>query len=280
MRVAWVHPTWRDLVIERLGADPALRRHFLTRCGVHGIVLAVSVAGGTGGERQLPLLVSDEDWDAVGDRLHAVAPELETGELVILLEALGATLDDLGSSPEAGEARALSALVLTRVARHWDAGHGVLPLPALDAWLRLARRLAAPPGPPSLAVTWAELLPARAPDPDDVPELQRFTDWLILCRVLAPEQLAALGWGPDQMAPIAAFIDRVAADPPRYATELVVQALEAVALLHPELAGRTRRLVTMLLEPEMSETGVGEPPPLGGPAPAEGFDIDRVLADL
>ena len=49
MRVAWVHPTWRDLVIERLAADAELRRRFLARCGPHGIVLALSTSGGAEG---------------------------------------------------------------------------------------------------------------------------------------------------------------------------------------------------------------------------------------
>jgi hypothetical protein len=280
VRVAWVHPTWRDLVIERLGADPVMRRHFLGHCGVHGIVLALSVAGGAGGERHLPLLVCDQDWDAIGDRVHALAPELEAAELVVLLEALAATLEGLQDGADADETRALSALVLARVAGCWDAGHAPLPLPALGAWLRLARRLQPPPDPPSLAVTWAELLPAGTPDPGDIPEVQRFTDWLILCRLLPPEQLAPLGWGPDQMGPIAGFIDRVAADPPRFATDAVVQALQATAQLHQEWSGRARQLTAMLLVPEMSETWAGEPPEIGELPTADGFDIDRVLADI
>ena len=278
--MAWVHPTWRDLVIERLGADPARRRRFLTHCGVHGIVLALSVAGGAGGGRQLPLLVSDADWDAVGDRLHALTPELETRELLELLETLTAMLDELDPATGAGEPPALAGLVLTRTAARWDAAGEPIPLPVLDAWLRLAGRLESPPAPPSLGTTWAELLPARTPDPEDTAEVQRFTDWLILCGLLAPPQLAALGWGPGQMASIADFVDRVGGDPPRFATDAVIQALEATARLHPELGGRARRLITMVLAPEMSETHAGEAQRFDEPAPAEAFDIDRVLADL
>jgi hypothetical protein len=42
MRVAWVHPTWRDLVIERLAADATLRRRHR---GPHEILLALSTGG-------------------------------------------------------------------------------------------------------------------------------------------------------------------------------------------------------------------------------------------
>ena len=56
MRVDWVHPSWRDLVIESLADDAAARRHFLARCGVDGAALALSGGGGAAGERERPLL--------------------------------------------------------------------------------------------------------------------------------------------------------------------------------------------------------------------------------
>jgi len=280
MRVAWVHPTWRDLVIEQLGADPERRRRFLAHCGVHGIALVLSVAGGARGERRLPLLIGDEDWDTLGDRLYLLVPDLETGELVVLLEALATAIHELGGAVGGDELRALARLVLARVAAGWDAAHQPIPLPALGAWLRLARRLAPPPQPPGLAVTWAELLPTRAPDPGDVAEVHRFTDWLILCRLLPPRSLAGLGWGPDQMRPIGEFVDRAAAEPLLYATDPVAQALEAAAQLHPDVAGRARRVSAMLLRPEMSETWTDQPEPFDAPDPMLDSDIARLLADL
>lgn len=110
--------------------------------------------------------------------------------------------------------------------------------------------------------------------------MQRFTDWLILCRLLPVWALNELGWGPDQISFIAEFIDRVAFDPRRYATDTVDQALDAAARLHPELAGRARRVSALLPAPELSEIWEGRPQPIDEPAPVEGFDIDRVLADL
>jgi hypothetical protein len=282
MRVAWVHPTWRDLVIERVRADAALRRHFLSRCGVHGLVLALSVAGGAGGQRHLPLIGSDDDWDTLGDRLYALAPQLETTELVALLEALTATIGALEPAPAGSEPKVLAAMLLRRVSSRWDTARVAIPLRALDAWLALSRQLQPPLDPPSLAVTWAELLPVQAPDPDDVLDVQRFTDWLILCLLLADfagEQLLALGYCSEQIALIVQFIDRVAADPQAGATETAARALDAAALLCPELSSRARRLVRSLGE-DPSVTGTGEPPPPDWPVSPEGLDIDRVLADL
>jgi hypothetical protein len=280
VRIAWVHPTWRDLVIEHLGGDPVLRRHFLAHSGIHGVVLAVSVAGGAGGERRMPLLASDADWDTLGDRLYDLVRELEPGELTMLLETLAASIDAADTVRSAGEIGALARMVLERVARRWDAAHAAIPLPTLDAWLRLSRRVEPRADPPSLALTWAELLPAEAPAPDDLPEVQRFTDWLILCRILSAQSLAALGWGPGQLTVIAEFVDRVEADPSRSATDAVIQALEAAARVHPELGGRARRVSAILLEPDARPAWRPRPPGPDEPGVAEGFDVARVLADL
>jgi len=203
VRVAWVHPTWRDLVIERLAADPELRHRFLGRCGPHGVVLALSTGGGALGERRLPLLRDDEDWDAVGDRIYALVPELEHAELVSVLAAVGLALRELTHTDPArsGEARALARLTLTRTDSVWTAANVPVPLDCIDAWLGLSMRFYPPVWPGFLAPTWAELLPTELPDPDDLPEVQRFTDWMTLSELVgnfSVELLGTLGYGSAQ----------------------------------------------------------------------------------
>jgi hypothetical protein len=51
--VTWVHPSWRDLVIEELIEDPADRQKFLRASSIEGVLLAISIAGGSAGERVL-----------------------------------------------------------------------------------------------------------------------------------------------------------------------------------------------------------------------------------
>src|SRR5207244_54097 len=53
--VTWVHPSWRDLVIEELAADAEARRGFLRACGIDGLLLALSAGGGVAGEPRPPL---------------------------------------------------------------------------------------------------------------------------------------------------------------------------------------------------------------------------------
>jgi hypothetical protein len=53
MRVEWLHPSWRDLVIEHLAGDADARARLLTGCSGHGVLLALSFGGGEHGDREL-----------------------------------------------------------------------------------------------------------------------------------------------------------------------------------------------------------------------------------
>jgi hypothetical protein len=287
--VAWVHPTWRDLVIERLAADADLRRHFLGRCGAHGMVLALSTAGGAAGERSLPLVTCDEDWDALGDRIHALAPELDSGELVAVLTAIRVAVQELGAGGAGGEARALARMALARIAGLWERDRSPIALTVLDAWLLVSAMLDPPLWPPSLSMTWAELLPTRAPDPHDVPEVQRFADWVTLCDLLSsfsPALPQTLGFGRYQMRVMEDFLRRVAVDLEFTGNEPTIRALEATASFAPELAGRAQRLNAWLREGAEAPDWLAEvapDPALGRQAhlaAGEGIDVGRVLADL
>jgi hypothetical protein len=213
VRVAWVHPTWRDLVIERLAGDTDLRRRFLSRCGPHGVVLALSTAGGSQGERSLPLIAGDADWDALGDRIYALLPELDHAELAMVLRAILNTIQIVTmDGMAAGEARVLARMALERSAGlRAEAGAPVL-LDCVDAWLSLSDHLDPPVSPEFLGPTWAELLPAALPDPEDLAEVQRFADWATLCELLGEfsrEQLEQLGFSDDHDALIARYREQL-----------------------------------------------------------------------
>jgi hypothetical protein len=108
----------------------------------------------------------------------------------------------VADAPErAGEARALAGLTLDRAASTWEAAGAPVSLDCVDAWLQLATLLGGTVGPGFLAPTWAELLPARLPDPGDLSEYQRFADWMTLYDLLAtyaPDVLDELGCGAAQ----------------------------------------------------------------------------------
>jgi hypothetical protein len=281
-----VHPSWRDLVISRLAGDGPARRRFLGRCGVHGVILALSTAGGATGKLRFPLLAEDEDWDAITDRVCALLAELEPAELAALLAALGAGIDDLGSDGAGREVRALAATALTHLAKLWRAARQPIALGQLEAWLELARRLSPRPALPELGVTWAELLPVRPPAVGDRAEVERFTEWLTLCRLLRAydPRLRLAGSGEAAQIRVAAgFLDEVERDLPAASSVHVARAIDAIDDLVPYLSNRARLLAGLARPPEAVDTWSSAPPP---PTPFEesremqGFDVTRVLMDL
>ena len=278
-----MHPSWRDLVIEQLAADPEARRRFLARCEVPGAMLALSTAGGRSGERRLPLLRDDRDWDALADRLYVLAGECDEPALIALLAALGAVLEDLGDSPGGGEVAALARCALSRAARRWDTAQVPVAVGPLEAWFDVARRLDPRPESPSLDVTWAELLPARSPPLDDPTELERFADWLALSRVLwdgQSEVWRTLTFGPRELGLLLDFMDAVGRRRTPPAHLAVVRALDAIPGIVPQLTARSHRLARHCRGDDDEPRFYADEPIAREDAGGELFDVRRVLADL
>jgi hypothetical protein len=286
--VAWVHPTWRDLVIDELATSAKLRRHFLAHCGVHGVVLALSTEGGRAGARHLPLLREDADWDTLGDRVHALVPALEPVEQTTLMTALERVIDVEEAAPVAREASAVARLALSRIAGLWEDSRSPVSLPVIEAWLSLSTRLESPLAPTWLSATWAELLPVQAPAPTDRAEVQRLVDWLTLCELLVQFSRTLpnrLGLDQHSVAVIGDFLDLVAVDLEGAASELVLRALDSVEVLVPDLGPPVNDLRRHLLHvPPGSGAGTQGAEDYWslerGDVVVGGFDVSRVLADL
>jgi hypothetical protein len=168
--VTWVHPSWRDLVIERLAADAEARRRFLGRCSLDGVLLALSRGGGRAGERIRPLLRSDGDWDAIDARVYELVPELDDSGLTRLLAALD---DGLRSQFDhsASERAAVAFTALDRLARCWDAKRSFPSEQMIQRWRSTCALLREGPEPPSTFELWrpARGFPFNPPPNIDVP---------------------------------------------------------------------------------------------------------------
>jgi len=287
MKVEWVHPSWRDLVIGCLTADSQARRHFLCRSGAHGLVLALSTGGGESGERLLPLVGSDQDWDVLTDRLFAVVTELELSDLIAVLAALSEAIGELGGTTAVKEACATARTVLARTGGAWDCARKPIPPDALYAWIALARRLGPRPPPPDLSATWVELLPACAPEVGDRVGVERFAEWLALCELLwdYDESLRdRLAFGTEQVHMMVVFLTRIeqahlADGPTKAIAEPVPRALDSIAKLAPELGGFARHIRNRLRRETAIATSIElapEPVYYRG----ETFDVRRVMRDL
>jgi uncharacterized protein YoaH (UPF0181 family) len=236
--VTWVHPSWRDLVIDELAHDAAARRAFLHACGVHGAALALSTAGGAAGERALPLLRDDGDWDALADRLAELVPELDAPQTTLVLTALAEARRETRVA-ERAELDALAVETLERLARAWSAVPGGVAVGLLAQWLALASELPERPALPALAATWVELAPTGPVDLGSAAETAAFDDWTVLAELLRehePNVLRRFGFPGAKAAELAAYVEaaeRVGVDPELETRATVVRTLRRIARLAP-----------------------------------------------
>jgi hypothetical protein len=282
--VAWVHPSWRDLVIARLAEDDAERSRFLERCGLEGILLAVSVAGGAGGGRALPLLNADADWDLASARVARLAPDLDDASAIRLLGSLRAALEARLPDRARAEAAALATLVLERIASAWDDAPAPVPVAAVEAWFRLAAVAPEPLPMLQLGPTWIELLPTQAVDVQSRAEVVRLDDWLALVEVLqafAPDALDRFGFPRRQHHVLDAFVADSGKRSPDDA-ELVTRILRRIRRVTPVHAVAAAR-ATHELEGQNApwfEVRFETHPRRPEPAPSDRDLVERVLRDL
>jgi hypothetical protein len=241
--VTWIHPSWRDLVIDELAADDQARRAFLHACSIQGAVLALSTGGGRSGTRALPLLHQDADWDALTDRLVTLLPQLEASETTLLLDALNEAVDVAPESARV-EIAALANETLNRLDVAWQTNGSSVPVGLLAAWLALARELPEPPAIPAvpIAATWIDLLPTERPDLAAAEQVAELDEWLALAELLsahAPELLQRFAFPAAEtdvlQATISAATGLGATDVPPPTRTLLLRALRRIAHLAPAL---------------------------------------------
>ncbi len=294
MGIGWVHPSWRDLVINELREDAAARRRFLGACEVHGVMLALSREGGIAGERSLPLLVSDADWDLLGDRLRQLVRELEDQDLARVLLALRGALTGEIERSKKREARGLTEYLLRATARSWDEYRRRLPVYLLEAWYALNSWAPEPAEPPRLGPTWGELYPGSPPVQGlERSELARADEWLTLVQTLArydPNALGALGFfehAQELLEHLINAIERTADADLRPLAESVLQRIQQLAPAHTNIAHRVTTAVKQTRAgerrwwvPEDIPVPPSSEPAATGPVEFTRADVDRVLTDL
>ncbi len=87
-RVDWIHPSYRDLVIDELSNELIFQNNFLKAASIVGIKLALSEAGGSTGARTLPLMSSKESWHTLKDRLLEIVRKQNWGTVDEIIEVV------------------------------------------------------------------------------------------------------------------------------------------------------------------------------------------------
>lgn len=256
--VDWVHPSWRDLVVEEVARSPERRRRFLARAQLDGLLVAMSTAGGAG-QRVFPFLVDDGDWDELAGRLAALARDAAEPDLHRLLLSIEEAHAAARGDRDRREIESLAATVLDRVRDRWD-GASAVALPQLEAWFRLRGVVAASCRPPSLDRAWIELLPTAHLDLADPGDLRALDDWLTLVGILtthAPDVLASYGYPESHVPALRSLLTQAGVLAlrrlPPSASDPLADVLRRLASLAPLAAPETvqaHRTADLLEEPD------------------------------
>jgi hypothetical protein len=168
----WIHPSYRDLVIDELTADSDLRTQFLRRASLEGVKIAVSDTGGQEGQRRLPFMLSGESWRVLEDRcLSIISDGNQDSDMLEVLASAAAksTSNDLAARWE----RLLTA-VCNAVRGKWDATQRVINSREIGAFERARSSIKSLIQLPDLTHTWGRTEEEFRGSLDGDPELRDF----------------------------------------------------------------------------------------------------------
>ncbi len=172
----WVHPSWRDLVIDCLIEHRITRRRFLGRCSIAGIALSLSSAGGASGERSLPLLLEATDWDYLRSNLEASIPNMCQQDNERLLHLIG---ESLKSCPKAKKKQLieLASCSVQWSAEAWSQERTYAGIEALKSFYAICKELQIVID-PGLKVIWNAAIASLADLVLDVTDFEYLADEL------------------------------------------------------------------------------------------------------
>jgi hypothetical protein len=154
-RIDWIHPSYRDLVIDELASNRERQLSFLERVSTNGVKLALSLSGGGSGEREMPLVTTDESWVSLSQRCREIVGSEDTETVTELLDILGSALKAEDTTAPA-KARVEPTLrdVCDAAAKQWNERCEPLEIDALRSFFRACGGLVAPPTFPDIESTW------------------------------------------------------------------------------------------------------------------------------
>ena len=152
--IDWMHPSYRDLVIDELSADAGLQHEFLSSMGLSGIKLAISDTGGEEGDRSFPLMNLPDSWDILVARCQSLVRTSDTPESVELITALHSARKEIRDSSQARRVTAILSQVCEDVRQRWNATREPLSAEDLDAYVIATTDLRPLPPLPILDPSW------------------------------------------------------------------------------------------------------------------------------
>ena len=203
--ISWIHPSYRDLVIEELSNDPALKKDFLRNTNLEGIKLALSDTGGAIGGRTFPLTQSDDDWRALVERYLQLAVDANGSEPAELLQVL-CSAHEVASTEKASHLAQIISAVCDVFREKWNSS-GQTDLESLKAYCQASAMCDRLPALPFFNEVWEDLLSCLRDQTDGLSSMlfwnpEVLEDWVELIDLLIknePRFLVRVGF-PERYA--------------------------------------------------------------------------------
>jgi hypothetical protein len=151
-QIDWVHPSYRDLLIEKLSVNRDMRVRYLALGGIEAISLALSQVGGASGTREFPLLPDEESWQALAEACEEVianGSKASTNKLLAILESLTMT-----ASPYETKIDQLAEFVCNAVSKKWNEDNEDLTASQLSSFYKVSVKAPGLVASPNLSHSW------------------------------------------------------------------------------------------------------------------------------
>jgi hypothetical protein len=197
--VEWVHPSYRDLVIDALSNDRSMGIRYLQSGGLTAIRLALSREGGATGGRDFPLLRDAESWRALKDACVVSITSNPAASAAAVLAVVRSAHS--GNPAELDEIRDLASIVCEGTRRELDGRAVHIDVEDLKRFYEAAEISADYVSSPSLDNIWEDywervrqmLYEGRDPTIRDPDELKDWAELVSLIKENEPRYLQRTG---------------------------------------------------------------------------------------
>lgn len=136
----WVHPSFRDLVIDHLAEDLKTQEHFWSHAGTEAVAIALSESGGASGERRWPLLKHEQSWRWFATCCERLSSNGDGNTLWWLMNFLSRAWEqDTVTTEERERLSVVAKQTLNHLSKHWRESPNAVPSKTAWAFSELAR---------------------------------------------------------------------------------------------------------------------------------------------
>jgi hypothetical protein len=157
--INWLHPSWRDIVIDKLKGSTNERKIFLSKCGIVGIKLALSLSGGEKGERSFPLIRDDSDWDVIQENTNQIVNSQNIEHISEIINILSSMLSWKDKTNYEHQFKLIDYVrnTINNICSSLNVIDIKIPYDVLNRYYKLSIMMKPLPRTPYLDKTWASL---------------------------------------------------------------------------------------------------------------------------